>query len=43
MTETDKSLGGTKDGSVLIKEFLGREPNNIAFLKDKGILVEDKQ
>ena len=31
--------GGTRDGDDLIREFLGREPNNAAFLRDIGLEV----
>jgi len=31
--------GGTLDGSELVRNFLGREPNNRAFLKDLGLQV----
>ena len=31
--------GGTRDGMDLVKAFLGREPNNTAFLKDLGLDV----
>ncbi len=30
--------GGSVDPNVLLQNFLGREPNNVAFLKDMGIL-----
>lgn len=29
--------GGTLDSMVLLKNFLGREPNSIAYLKSKGL------
>jgi thimet oligopeptidase len=29
--------GGSIDGDVLVREFLGREPNNEAFLKNLGL------
>jgi len=31
------SQGGSKDADVLVKDFLGREPNNQAFLKYHGV------
>ncbi|MFN8179870.1 MAG: M3 family metallopeptidase [bacterium] len=31
--------GGTKDGADLVRAFLGREPNDTAFLKDLGLTV----
>jgi thimet oligopeptidase len=31
--------GGTVDGDVMVREFLGREPNNEAFLRDLGLDV----
>ena len=31
--------GGSRDALDSLKDFLGREPNNIAFLKDKGLQV----
>jgi thimet oligopeptidase len=31
--------GGTRDGADLIRAFLGREPNNAAFLRDLGLDV----
>lgn len=34
------AVGGTKDGMEIISDFLGREPNNKAFLKLKGLEVE---
>ena len=29
--------GGTVDGDVLVRDFLGREPNTEAFLRDLGL------
>jgi thimet oligopeptidase len=31
--------GGTVDGDVLVRDFLGREPNNAAFLRGLGLPV----
>jgi len=31
--------GGTRDGADLVRDFLGREPNNVAFLRDIGLEV----
>jgi Zn-dependent oligopeptidase len=31
--------GGTVDGDVLVRDFLGREPNNEAFLRELGLEV----
>ena len=30
--------GGTVDGGAMVRDFLGREPNNEAFLKDIGLI-----
>src|SRR5687768_1010045 len=34
--------GGSKDEFAIVKEFLGREPNQQAFLKSLGLSVETK-
>jgi thimet oligopeptidase len=31
--------GGSVDGDVLVREFLGREPNSDAFLRELGLEV----
>jgi Zn-dependent oligopeptidase len=31
--------GGSVDGDVLVRDFLGREPNNAAFLRGLGLEV----
>ncbi|MCA9751619.1 MAG: M3 family metallopeptidase [bacterium] len=35
--------GGTMDGADLLRNFLGREPNNVAFLKDLGLEVDSTE
>lgn len=30
--------GGTKDSFLILKEFLGREPNEDPFLKNRGLI-----
>ena len=35
--ETVLERGGSVDGDTLVKDFLGREPNNKAFLKKLGV------
>ena len=35
--QTILEAGGTKEPLVLVKEFLGRKPNNKAFVKSLGV------
>ena len=35
--ETVLERGGSVDGDVLVRDFLGREPNSEAFLKNNGV------
>jgi Zn-dependent oligopeptidase len=35
--ETVLARGGAVDGDVLVHDFLGRDPNSEAFLKNNGI------
>ncbi|KAF0852939.1 mitochondrial neurolysin [Andalucia godoyi] len=37
LRDTLLSKGGSKDGDELIRDFLGRDPSNVAFLKELGI------
>ena len=36
LVDTILSKGGSKDPNILLKDFLGRKPNNKAFLTDIG-------
>jgi Zn-dependent oligopeptidase len=41
LRKTLLSQGGMKDGDELIRSFLGREPNNVAFLRDIGVTKQE--